>query len=200
MTHQTNSNEQLLASIQVIDGLFNQAALKDLLYFYHAELWHANWKTSGTDYTFWGTRLLGTGQADTLSNCEHQFAESARNAFLGRIWYAIRDLFLPDHELIRCAGAAYTYGRDGAIHTDNDEPGYASMLLYIHPEWQSSWGGEIGYYSLDQSELLTMIAPTPGRLIIAPGNIPHRPFAPGRNVDQLRACLNFRSRPKKVNE
>lgn len=197
---QTYTNEELLASIKVVDDFFSEAALRELEYFWRAPIWKYDWKTSGTEYNFWGTRLMGIGQAEALENCEHQFTQSKMHAFLGRIWYAIRDQHLPGHELIRCAGAAYNQGADGFIHTDNEAEGYTSILVYVHPVWEPHWGGEIGYYTQDRSDLLTLIAPKPGRLLIAPGFIPHRPFAPGRNVESLRACLNYRSRPKKVNQ
>lgn len=194
------TNEELEKKIIVVDDLFSANAMSGFEHFWRAGIWKFDWKTSRTEYNFWGTRFMGVGDASNLTNCEHQFAESPEHAFLGSVWYAIRDRYLPDHELIRVAGAAYNHGADGFIHTDNEADGYMSILVYVHPRWSLHWGGEIAYYTLDRSDILKVVSPVPGRLVIAPGFIPHRPFAPGRSAEPLRACLNYRSRPKKVNE
>lgn len=192
----SKANKLLADSIRVIDDALPKEMMEQLLQFYYGEYWKSDWVTSGTDYYFWGRNFGGAGNAIEIDNIESQLNNTEESKTLGRIWHYIRDHYVPDQVLLRIAGAAYTNGSDGYIHVDNAQPDYLSMLIYIHPEWKTEWGGEIAYYTPDRTDIIKFVSPMAGRLVIAPGFIPHRPFAPGRDVNHLRACINYRSRKR----
>ena len=41
-----------------------------------------------------------------------------------------------------------------------------NLILYMNPEWDASWGGELEFWDFDQTECLVKIEPKPNRLAI----------------------------------
>jgi SM-20-related protein len=191
-------NQALADSIQVIDDALPKEMMAQLAPFYEGGYWDYEWKTPNSDFLCWGSLFAGVGKASAIKVIEGQADNSEEARVLRSIWQYIQQTYLPNQDLLRISGAAFTYGSDGYIHSDNDHLEYLSILIYIHPEWKAEWGGHIAYYNLERTEILKVIAPMSGRMIIAPGFIPHRPFAPGRDVQQLRACINYRSRTRET--
>jgi len=42
----------------------------------------------------------------------------------------------------------------------------ANIILYMNPEWDASWGGELEFWDFDRTECLVKIEPKPNRLAI----------------------------------
>lgn len=63
-------------------------------------------------------------------------------------------------------------GQSLKLHTDfnwNDELALnrcLSLILYINPEWQTDWGGNLDFYDFDYKTKKQSVAPLPNRLII----------------------------------
>lgn len=71
------------------------------------------------------------------------------------------------------AGLSESYrGCSLKLHTDfnwNDELNLnrtMSLILYLNPEWDATWGGGLDFYSFDRKQKITSILPLPNRLLI----------------------------------
>lgn len=96
------------------------------------------------------------------------------------VWQcAKRLLHVPNGcELLRIYQNVYPYGADGCVHTDSDAPDEVTMCLFLHPAWDTDWGGET--VLLDPNgEVHRAVLPKPGRLFAFRSAVPHaaRPVA-----------------------
>jgi hypothetical protein len=187
-------NESLVDQIVVIDDARLPKQVKEYQYFLRQEMWACNWTTEHYEYTNWGALFMGGSDATGLENCEDDLFGSRRAYLLGKFWNYIVEHHLPGHELLRFWALAFTHGMDGHVHIDGKEPDYYTTLLYIHPQWEAAWGGELLYFDQDMHDIVKVVEPKPGRIVIAPGNIPHRISPPTRDTDNLRGVVGFRSR------
>ncbi|MCB2087806.1 MAG: 2OG-Fe(II) oxygenase [Sphingomonadaceae bacterium] len=80
------------------------------------------------------------------------------------------------------------YGDYMATHTDS-APG-VTAVYFANSEWRDEWQGELILY--DGEEPVTAVAPRPGRLVIFPGDIPHRAGVPARTCPHSRITLAFK--------
>jgi SM-20-related protein len=192
----TKENQILADSIQVFDNALPEKMLAGLQSLYQVN-WSYGWGVSSSLYPCWGSLFEGSicPRQGALDDAVSQSAESSK---LRRVWHHIRDTYLPDQELIRSGGVAYTYGTEGPVHSDSDSADALSILVYIHPQWEAAWAGDLAYYTLDRTDVIKVVSPRPGRIVIAPGFIPHRAYAARRDVDHLRACINFRVRSREL--
>ena len=55
---------------------------------------------------------------------------------------------------------------DGNYHDMMDLNRRMNALLYLNPDWESSWGGCFGIYSHDGAKLVKKIAPIFNRLVV----------------------------------
>lgn len=79
---------------------------------------------------------------------------------------------IPDPHLVGAGVSKCHRGNFLNLHTDfnwNDELQLnreLSMILYINPEWDDSWGGGLEFWSADRQHLGATIMPVPNRLLI----------------------------------
>ena len=71
------------------------------------------------------------------------------------------------------------YGDLLNVHQDGEENLSLTGLYFANAEWQASWQGELILCDA-KGESLYAIEPTPGRVVLFPGEIPHRAGAPSR--------------------
>ena len=69
------------------------------------------------------------------------------------------------------------YGQHGSPHTDGG-PDDVTVMLFNNTEWKSEWGGQFQLLSDDRKTVIEEHEYIPGRVIIFPGNVPHRGLAP----------------------
>lgn len=191
------NNEDLAALVRVIDDVpLPQALRGELQRLTQEPVWANNWTTENYAYKNWGALFMGDSDATQLKNCEAEMYRERRTYLLGKFWTIIKEQYLPEHELLRYWALGFTQGMDGHVHIDGKETDYYTTLLYIHPQWQAHWGGELLYYSFDESDIIKVVEPKPLRVVISPGHIPHRISPPHRDTDVMRGVLGFRSRKK----
>lgn len=94
----------------------------------------------------------------------------------------------PGAKLNRAMMAGNTFGLDGDIHRDWQQPGHKTLVAYVNKEWDIHWGGETVIYS-HELEILNTVKPVPGRAIIFDSNLPHIGKDPARRSGALRCIL-----------
>jgi hypothetical protein len=190
--------QDLAALVQVYDDVpIPQALRGELQRLTQQPIWANNWTTNNYAYKNWGALFMGGSDATDLGNCEAELYADRRTYLLGKFWAIIKQKYLPEHELLRFWALSFTQGMDGHVHIDGKEEDYYTTLLYIHSEWQAHWGGELMYFTQDESDIIKVIEPKPLRVIISPGHIPHRISPPTRETDKMRGVLGFRSRKRR---
>ena len=94
----------------------------------------------------------------------------------------------PGSKLTRAMLAGNTFGQDGDIHRDWQQPGQLTMVAYVNKEWNIHWGGETIIYS-PELEILNTVRPEPGKAVIFDSNFPHIGKDPARRSGALRCIL-----------
>ena len=71
------------------------------------------------------------------------------------------------------------YGQDGAGHTDGSNDSEVTIMIMNNLQWKPEWGGQFQIVDeVNGNNVLEEHAYIPGRLLIFPGNHPHRGLAP----------------------
>lgn len=96
------------------------------------------------------------------------------------------------YKLIRCYANGYTYGTDGYFHTDSDQEGDLTVILYICDEWQMDWAGET---VVSDGKTYWAYLPSPNRVLIIPSNMLHAARSVSRKCTSLRTTLMWKARP-----
>lgn len=81
---------------------------------------------------------------------------------------------------------AANIGTANLDHTD-DYYENLTLLYYVNPHWDYTWGGETFFYNEDLSEIEFASIFKPGRIIVFDGRIPHTATSPN-----IRAGHNMR--------
>jgi len=82
---------------------------------------------------------------------------------------------------------------DQTVHQD-DEVTFSkniTIVYFIHPRWDTSWGGELLVYDISQSRVIGGSYPTPNRAVIFPSYLPHRGVAVSRISPLMRISIAF---------
>jgi hypothetical protein len=125
--------------------------------------------------------------------CDFAPEALAADPFLRGLRQTVQRLF-PDEQFtdqrayVNCSvyGDAYYMHRDCAAHER-----HVTALYYANPEWRPDWGGETIYYN-DDEDAECVIAPRPGRLVIARGAVLHRGNVPTRSCYEERYTLAYK--------
>lgn len=101
-----------------------------------------------------------------------------------------------DYQLNRCYINLCSYGDVEYPHFDCDpEQSDLTVLYYVNKTWNYKYGGETIFYENQQSRLAVL--PTPGRVVIFPGNIEHMGTIPTRICKLSRFSLAMKFKKKK---
>ena len=106
---------------------------------------------------------------------------------VNQISYRFQNMY-PGSKLTRAMLAGNTFGQDGDIHRDWQQPGQLTMVAYVNKEWNIHWGGETIIYS-PELEILNTVRPEPGKAVIFDSNFPHIGKDPARRSGALRCIL-----------
>jgi SM-20-related protein len=160
-------------------------------------IWRYGWRANTTQVThgFWHSHF-GGGDENSLDNCEADLLDRPLIEPVVTLWKLIREQILGDHVPVRVYANGHTYGGDGHMHTDSAQPNYFTTIYYAHPAWEANWAGETVFFDQAGKDVIRSVFPTPGRLAIFPGDIPHAARAPSRDCPALRSVLVFKSRAR----
>lgn len=178
--------------VQVHDNLVPEALQRDLTYMVSKPIWKYGWRSNKHNdrFCFWNAHFGGKG-SESRESCEEELmqAEGAARAFY-RLWAVLKEGPLKGHVPLRAYANAHTYGVEGYVHRDTDDPdNYFSTLYYAHPKWQPNWSGETVFFDEDQRTIVKSVYPHPGRVVTFPGYMLHRAHAPSRECPDLRVSL-----------
>lgn len=86
-------------------------------------------------------------------------------------------------------------GYDGSTHTDGPTDKHKSIMLMSNCYWEEEWGGQFQLTDFD-GNLVKEYEYVPGRILIFPGNHPHRGLGPKPGItNHYRTTLIFRTEP-----
>ena len=182
----------------VEDGFLSAEQLKPIAQILRKPVWSFGWTSNpGTNHRpFWH---VGLGDF-RIAKCKNEITQSERRQLFAvrypeihEVWTRLRETYFNDGELLRVYANGHTFGLDGDIHRDSQrDAGEYTAIIYVNETWFSAWGGETQFFSEDMSRITQSIIPSPGRLAVFHGSIPHAAKAPSRDCPYLRTSLVFK--------
>ena len=118
---------------------------------------------------------------------------------VARVAVQATESLYPDYEEIVLSRAHVNSIPHGDIQNTHEDgwPGVSLTALYfVNAGWQATWQGELILCD-PLGESLYAIDPRPGRLVLFPGETPHRGGAPSRVCFEHRLSLALKFRAKK---
>jgi SM-20-related protein len=164
-------------------------------------IWRYGWKASQeqTSYGFWHSHFGGDDDFKS-SSCEHDLVGRPLIKPVLDLWRMLEAGPLQGHVPVRAYANGHTFGGDGHLHRDHNEPGHYTTIYYAHPAWEPNWAGETVFFNQAQDDIIRAVYPKPGRLVHFPGYIMHAARSPGRECSALRAVVVLKSRLKRPDE
>jgi len=84
----------------------------------------------------------------------------------------------------------HTYGQDGSVHVDANDSIGRTLLLYVNPTWDITWGGATNFF-LNPGEIYSVI-PEGNKTVFFPGQIKHCAAPCTRNFKSLRVTIAWK--------
>lgn len=164
-------------------------------------IWRYGWKASSeqTSYGFWHSHFGGDDDLKS-SSCEHDLVGRPLIKPVLDLWRMLEAGPLAGQVPVRAYANGHTFGGDGHLHRDHNEPGHFTTIYYAHPAWEPNWAGETVFFNHAQDNIIHAVYPKPGRLVHFPGYILHAARSPGRECSALRAVVVLKSRLKRPGE
>lgn len=177
--------------VQVYDDLVPETLQRDLSYMLARPIWKYG-KRSNTQndrFPFWCAHFAG-GDSKSRESCEEALKQNASGQAFYRLWLLLKEGPLKGHIPLRAYANAHTYGVEGYMHRDTDDPdNYFTTLYYAHPKWQPNWAGETVFFDEDCRTIVKSVYPQPGRVAMFPGYMLHRAQGPSRECAELRLSV-----------
>lgn len=169
-----------------------QSAISDVA---RQPIWKYGWRSNARRdrYCYWHAHVAG-GDGESRANCEEELAKSQQFVAAYALFKLLQTGPLKGHEPLRVYLNSHTFGVEGFVHQDNeDTENYFSTIYYVHPVWHANWSGDTVFYNRDQTDIIASVFPRPGRAVTFHGAIPHCARAPGRDCNELRVSLVFKT-------
>tara|TARA_R100001480_G_scaffold78793_2_gene88462 strand:+ start:69 stop:638 length:570 start_codon:yes stop_codon:yes gene_type:complete len=82
---------------------------------------------------------------------------------------------------------------DQKIHCDSHDTFSKDLTIvcFIHPYWNTTWGGELLIYDVNQTRVINGVFPLPNRVIMFPSYLPHRAVSVSRISSRMRVSIAF---------
>ena len=98
-------------------------------------------------------------------------------------------------EVLKTYANGQTYGLNGEIHKDTDDPGHYTVLYYaVNDTWDKDWHGETIFYDDNEEQVIAVCVPHRGSFVLFDSSIPHVGMAPNKQYNGLRVTLAFKIR------
>lgn len=186
--------------LHVQDDFLSTEQLKPIAQILRKPVWSFGWMSNpGMDHrSFWHVRFGDFRMSrckDVVTQSERKQVFAVRYPEIHEVWIQLREMLFPEGELLRVYANGHTFGLDGGIHRDNlREADEYTAVVYVNETWFSAWGGETQFFTDDMSRITQCVIPSPGRLVVFHGSIPHAAKAPTRDCPYLRTSLVFKIR------
>jgi len=174
--------------IQIKDNLIPKDILKACSIFLNKSAFTYGWQSNiHIDYGHWNFDITNT----TKSNPTDVSSKLTKETKL--IWSTLnKEFFKGQGKLTRCYANRHTFGTEGYIHTDTEREQDHTVVIYLDEDWNPNYGGETVFYSKDYTSIIQSVIPTFGRVVVFPGNIPHKASALTRICNKVRTTLMFK--------
>jgi SM-20-related protein len=183
--------------VRIQDEFIPPALHKQLVSFFQEPIWFYGWKSNAGNKqapnSHWNVFFAGNMSKGPATDCEAELMENAFFQPIQALWQLLKAGPLAGHIPVRIYANAHTYGTDGYVHTDSEEPNYYSTIAYLHPQWHPNWAGETVFFTQDQSDITRAVFPRPGRIVSFHGAVPHCARPLSRDCAALRVCLVFKT-------
>ncbi len=183
-----------MRTIAQFDDLIPPANLRAAQdYFATKVRWQYGWPQGLRDpFSHWNIDFLHA-RLDNKENLEDELYGNPDFKPIADIWNILRGGPMYGHPLVRCYANAHTYGVEGYLHTDSNDPGNYTAVVYLNPAWKTDWAGELILFD-EKRDSFYAVLPKPGRVAIIPGDVVHAARAVSRMCPAIRVSLAFKSR------
>jgi SM-20-related protein len=183
-----------IGHVGIRDHFVPEALRMSLMALMRRPIWAYGWKSvrARDRYGFWHAHFAG-GDEDERSSCEDALAGLPASSPVLALWGLLSQNMLKGHRPIRVYANGHTYGTEGYIHTDNEDPRFFTTIYYAHGLWEADWAGETVFFSAESGEILHAVLPMPGRIVTFNGATPHAARGVSRECPELRISLVFKS-------
>lgn len=182
------------------DNVLHEDKRKLINAYLHLPGWEWGWKSRPNvdAFAFWHKHFAGALKPDHPGHEREEpydcAAElKAKVPLLYGMWEYLAGTILKGHRIVRCYANAYPYGTDGTLHTDSAAANSYTSVYYPHERWSPNWGGETVFFNKEETEIIGACYPTPNRLLVFPGTVPHVARGVSRMCPELRITLMFKS-------
>jgi SM-20-related protein len=178
------------ANVQVADGVLHKLLFCELTEYMQGPIWrYGHYSNLNHDrFSFWSSSYFD--HRDTR--------EKELPAVVGKVWDFLRGGLLAGHMLERLYANAHTFGVEGGIHQDCKDFDSQTTILYCHPRWNTSWGGNLEIYNEGIDEVVQSVVPRPNRIVSFPGVLPHCAKPLARGCPELRISLVVKTKKPKT--
>jgi len=165
----------------VIDDFINEQSLENI----HQDI-------DGVGWSF-GQRSVPETTFPMWYSMKWQRVEGRRNINLfykdvaEKFVRSVNDYYGEQVRIRRIMACGNTYGQDGDIHRDRQEPGCYTGVIHLTKHFKPHWGGETVIYT----DPITTVEYKYNRLVMFPSEIPHIGRAPIRACGALRIVLSI---------
>ncbi|URX61741.1 2OG-Fe(II) oxygenase [Luteibacter anthropi] len=179
-----------IGQVDIHDHLVPEALRRSLMALMRRPIWAYGWKSvrERDRYGFWHAHFAG-GEENETSSCEDALARLGSEHPVFALWSLLSEGPLRGHRPIRVYANGHTYGTEGYIHTDNQDPRCYTAIYYAHGAWDADWSGETSFLSAETGDILHAVLPMPGRLVLFNGATPHVARGVSRECPELRISL-----------
>ena len=182
-----------MSILKIIDNVVSPEIFK----LSHEELSKGIWRFSNNSNN--SDTNTGFGASDFCEKINNLILENKFNQsnVLFNLWNSINNVVQIEKNYknklkrihLNCGPPLY----DHTIHQD-DEVTFSkniTIVYFIHPIWDISWGGELLVYDMLRSSVTGGVFPMPNRAVVFPSYLPHRGVAVSRISPLMRISIAF---------
>jgi len=175
--------------ITVQDNMLDIEVLDDCNAVLDAANWSYGWPSdTNIKYGHWNYDLTHTDK-----NNPTDVSDRLPDPF-NKVWDEISDKVFQDKAVLtRCYANRHTFGTEGYIHTDTERLEDFTVVVYMNDYWEAGYGGETVFYDKEKTAITNAVLPAYGRVVVFPGNIPHRASPLARTYEGVRTTLMFKA-------
>jgi len=101
--------------------------------------------------------------------------------------YKIKKFIKEDLDFYRIHTNGQTFGMGSEYHTDYDELGYFTVVLFTSPNWDTQWGGQ--FVCRDFKGNHWQVPYFPNNAVVIPAHWEHYGASPNVHTDKLRTTV-----------
>ena len=186
--------KKLLDEIRVIDN-FLPEDLYRRIYLISLKLgWRYGWNTPQDPLSLYWHHEVGFGGKKNTVDVSENVKKHPIKDFSEVQDFFKQTLMTDKGKILRFYLNAHTYGTDGSPHTDIDNDGELTAVLYLTEDWQIGFSGETVIFD-DSGEIIKSVLPKKNRALLFPSKILHQPRPLSKKFRGLRVVLVVKFKP-----